>query len=54
MSQVILTDFLKTCGFKEDVFADVLFKLTDEGIDSVEILLELTIEDLQSIKLSKV
>jgi hypothetical protein len=55
MSQLSLNNFLKdSCGFKENVIADVSFKLTEQGIDSVEMLFDLSIEDLQEINLSKI
>ncbi len=55
MSQLSLTDFLKDrCGFKDNVIADVNFKLTEQGIDSIEMLFDLSIEDLQEINLSKI
>jgi hypothetical protein len=44
MSELSLNDFLKDrCGFKENIFADVNFKLTEQGIDSVEMLYDLSI-----------
>jgi hypothetical protein len=47
MSQLTLTEFLKDkCGFKENVLADVYSKLTEQGIDTVDMLFDLSVEDL--------
>jgi hypothetical protein len=55
MSQLSLSDFLKDrCGFKENIYADVYYKLTEQGIDSVEMLFELSSKDLKEINLSKI
>jgi hypothetical protein len=42
-----LTDFLKEkCKFKENVFADVYSKLDEHGIETVDELFDLSVENL--------